>query len=279
MEEDSETEKGTRAVFGYRARFQYMSDLHLEKRSAPVLTAAHARAPFLLLAGDIGDPAQPAYVEFLRTASALFDAVFVVAGNHESHGRGLAEAEAACVAAADAAAANVFFLSRHRPVPEPVPGVRVLGCTLWSRVPPEAAEVVLSCSGDCRRISGFGVGAWNAEHAADVAWLRERLTEAAADGARCLVVTHHPPLMEGTSAPRHEECTGRMRMLRHAFGTDLRPMLRAFAAEAPVWVHGHTHHSHVFLDGAVSIAANQRGYEGEEGEELFRLDVEPLEMF
>lgn len=276
--------------------FQYMSDLHLEKRSVGnLLKEDHVRAPCLVLAGDVGDPASANYVDFLVRAAELYaGGVFVIIGNHECYGKTIQqatrEAEDACKRASAAATGAdqrdgkkrrgvVFMAAGKTPLEVEVSGnrgedededkerrnVRVLGCTLWSHVPEAHAMVVQSLNNDCRAIRDFDIATWNALHAEEVAWLREELLLTRNRGQRCIVVTHHAPLMKGTSAPEYE-IPGRA--LSHAFASDLSDLMGEFADVAPAWIHGHTHYSHrtlvPFSEGAernvVLLASNQRGY-------------------
>lgn len=62
--------------------FQYLSDIHLERKKLLVPTIKKI-SDVLLLAGDIGSPHLPNYQEFLYQCSDQFSQVFLVAGNHE----------------------------------------------------------------------------------------------------------------------------------------------------------------------------------------------------
>jgi predicted phosphodiesterase len=273
------------------ASFQYMSDLHLEMRPGLRINPNDVRAPYLILAGDIGDPGTHEYVNFLTHAAKLYESVFVVLGNHECYGRRMDKAkrlaDVACSRAGtgndDNHVDNVFLLNRNRPfaIAKCKNGndfIRVLGCTLWSHVPSEAAPEVRSGLSDYRAIQGFGIQTGNNEHESDATWLKNQLLEARSCNVKCIVVTHHAPLMNGTSHPMYESDPDRS--LRHAFATDMSSLLKEFADVAPVWIHGHTHHTHKSVlkcdDGScVTVASNQRGYNAKEGID-FRTDVDPI---
>lgn len=68
--------------FIYKAtKFMLLSDLHLEfMKNIPEIIP---KAPYLLLAGDIGYPEQPNFYHFLKNVSKKFETVFFVPGNHE----------------------------------------------------------------------------------------------------------------------------------------------------------------------------------------------------
>ena len=111
------------------------------------------------------------------------------------------------------------------------------------------------------------------------------------------MVTHHAPLIRGTSADKYIGSG-----MNSAFATDLSGMIAANADVAPFWVHGHTHHSHVLAvpgtggtgsssgngnggeekEGGMTTAtafvvSNQRGYVSQREEiKQFRVDADPI---
>ena len=133
---------------------------------------------------------------------------------------------------------------------------------------------------DYRAIHGFGIQPGHREHARDVQWLKKEFESARATGDVCIVLTHHPPLMQNTSHPIYEVPNN---PLRHAFANDLSRLLHDFADVIDIWIHGHTHYTHTHMfrsaskknDESVIIASNQRGYDDEEGRG-FSLDAQPI---
>ena len=93
---------------------------------------------------------------------------------------------------------------------------------------------------DYRKIGGFNVDLSRDLHAKDVRWLKQELHRARRDGIRCVVVTHHAPLAAGTSDPKYAGSS-----MNSAFVTDLSDLIASNADVAPIWIHGHTHHSHI----------------------------------
>jgi hypothetical protein len=255
--------------------FQYMSDLHLEL--FPGYRVGRRTAPRLVLAGDIGDPVSAEYGDFVADCAAKYELVLVVLGNHEAYGRTWAEAVAATRATLAARGeGRVVLLDRGRHE-FPEEGLRVVGTTLWSHVPPRYAMDVRTFISDFRlikpvkkddRTATLGLAEYAEMHAADVAWLTAELALAEADGVRLLVVTHHAPSKAGTSAPKN-----RGGPLDCAFASDLDRLL---VPPVAAWIHGHTHFSHQTLrkfdqqtlrkfdqnaEGCgVWLVANQRGY-------------------
>eukprot|EP00195_Chlamydomonas_chlamydogama_P008584 CAMPEP_0202890936 /NCGR_PEP_ID=MMETSP1392-20130828/1173_1 /ASSEMBLY_ACC=CAM_ASM_000868 /TAXON_ID=225041 /ORGANISM="Chlamydomonas chlamydogama, Strain SAG 11-48b" /LENGTH=309 /DNA_ID=CAMNT_0049574591 /DNA_START=24 /DNA_END=953 /DNA_ORIENTATION=- len=244
--------------------FQFCSDLHLELH--PGFRITTAEAPYLILAGDIGDPRTQEYVDFLTDCASKFEGVFVVLGNHEAYGNSWVGAQQAAQRAASLPHLNdkVKLLQRSRY--DIVPGkLRIVGTTLWSHVPGEDAYEVRCNLNDYHLIQGFSVADSNEEHRQDVAWLRAETALAEADGVRLVVVTHHAPLLTGTSHPQFLGSPTNC-----AFATDLSHLMRAPIA---LWVFGHTHFCsrQVKGPGSVVVVSNQRGYADiPEEAEMFR---------
>lgn len=237
-------------------RFQLMSDLHLDQRPGYRVPRPPS-APFLILAGDIGDPCSKEYRAFLGDCASLYERVFLVLGNHEAYGTTVPHAVEAARKACRSAdtAGRVTVLDRERF--DLGPRLSVVGATLWTHVPAECSGEVACSIADYAHIQGFGVAQSNAYHARDVKWLRGELAAAEADGCRLVVVTHHAPSHIGTSAPQHNGSP-----LQSAFSTPLDTLLRSPVA---VWVHGHTHHSHAQKrDDGTLLVANQLGLPGED---------------
>lgn len=269
--------------------FQYMSDLHLELFPGFRIRPEDVRAPFLVLAGDVGTPATREYTAFLASCARLYEKVFVVLGNHEGYGKPSwqqavedARKTAAEISADDGGGAVVVL---HNDAYDIVEGaVRVLGCTLWSDVSDDERSDVQMLMMDYRNIGGgFNVDLSRHMHSLDVAWLKRELQRARRDGVKCVVVTHHAPLIKGTSDAKYSGSG-----VNSAFATDLSDMISAHVDVAPFWIHGHTHHSHVLEvppgaregrgGGEVArVVSNQRGYASVREEiEQFRVDAAPL---
>jgi hypothetical protein len=89
--------------------------------------------------------------------------------------------------------------------------VTILGCTLWSKVPHESRDIVLSKIKDFQKIEGWTVEDHNAAHESDLAWLLDEIHSAQPQNKTAekqrqeviLVVTHHAPSIGKTSSPQH----------------------------------------------------------------------------
>jgi hypothetical protein len=138
------------------------------------------------------------------------------------------------------------------------PSVTVLGCTLWSHVPPESSDAVLAGLNDFMQVKDWSVQQYNEAHNGDVKWLADEIARLENEPERRVVIfTHHAPAYDGTSDPRHK-------------GSPISP---GFATEIPLkkeiwnpqivkaWAFGHTHYNCDFVKDGIRIVANQRGYE------------------
>lgn len=260
-------------------KIQLLSDIHLEVAAQYTTYTFPATAPYLLLAGDIGNLVhREPYLAFLTALVPRYARVFLLLGNHDFYGltyeEGIAAAEE--LVKEEMLEGKVTLLNRTRWDDEGE-GLTVLGCTLWSEVPRRSRDVVAYRVADYLHIKGWSVERHNAVHREEKAWLAAQLqqiiredkalrkasptTDPKASGPkakgkekrRVLVVTHHAPLTKGT-APRQES-----QPWAPAFATDILKS-RGPWSRASVWAFGHTHYSTSLAAGSTRVVANQRGY-------------------
>jgi len=224
----------------------------VDSGSANVLPRA-GEARYLALLGDVFDGAKVldgTYREFLMHQSVGFEAVFVLAGNHEfyrtEYNAGRAALASLCKEVTEAlgGAPIVHFMDCAR-VDLPGTEVRILGCTLWSNVDDASSEVVARTLSDYNAIRVTGseaqvaakatVADTNAWHARELAWLESEIARATLDGRRCVVLTHHGPTFHGTCPPAHMGSAASA-----GFCTSLERLLRP---PVTAWLFGHTHWS------------------------------------
>lgn len=243
--------------------FQILSDLHLEVNQHYSCYEIPACAEHLILAGDIGRLTDyEDYRNFLQRLIDRFKLVFLVLGNHELYNETFEMGIKKAMELEQDPALNGRLIVLHQKRYD-VPGsnVSILGCTLWSKVPQELADIVQSKVKDFQRIADWSVEDHNARHDSDYAWLMKEINsiqlENEATGKRSrqrsiLVVTHHAPSLQGTSSPKHAQSPWSV-----AFGTDI---LSKIPGGVKVWVFGHTHYTTDFMEKGVRVVSNQRGY-------------------
>lgn len=239
---------------------QLVSDLHIEMLRRPPKIPVNA--PCIALLGDIGVAGTKMYAAFVRSLSEKFETVLILAGNHEFYGGEYEERKYDMRRLADSLP-NVRFLDCES---VNLGGVEVLGCTLWSHVPPPAREVVRNTLNDYRVIEMLDIGAeeprpllvtdTNAMHRREATFLWKEIAAAKETGQTLLVLTHHSPLIRGTSHPEYEGLP-----TNHGFSTDLSELMGSPVA---AWVYGHTHFnpSELVVNGT-RVLANQKGYNKE----------------
>lgn len=180
-------------------------------------------------------PQVATYEQLLARESARFARVFVVAGNHEFY-RGEYHASKQLIREICSKFANVTFMDKTS-VWLPECQVRLLGTTLWSHVPPENEIAVARSLNDYAMITiqsrKFKVADSIQIFQEESAWLAREIEQARARGeSRVAIVTHHAPLVNGTSAPQHEGSE-----INCAFSTDMSHLM---GDPVKLWMFGHT---------------------------------------
>lgn len=254
---------GVRASAERNVTVQIMSDLHLEVGQQYQTFDFPVTGKWLVLAGDIGRLIDyEGYRTFLEHQVQRFEKVALVLGNHEffdlTYEEGISRAEQ--LASEPSLKENMLLLNRNVWRDESS-GVIIMGCTLWSSVPDSAREIVEHKISDYKKIDGWSVDKNNQQHTEDAAWLTSELqnlsvasnANAEQRGRNILVVTHHAPSLEGTSAPEHVN-----NPWTPAFATELLPRLST--EKVKTWVFGHTHYTTELRCLGVQLIANQRGY-------------------
>lgn len=237
-----------------------MSDLHLEVFQEYAAFDIQPHAPRLVLAGDIGRFADyEKFRDFLRSVCQKFEEVYLVLGNHEFFGASQEEGlRRADEMQQEPGLKDKLIVMNQKRVD--LGDVTILGCTLHSKVPPEAEEIVRNKVGDFRHIRDWTVANHNAAHAADVKWLEEeiaciRQTESGLK-RKIVVISHHAPAVKGTSKPIYEGSPWSSAFATDLIGTEERSCLD----EVQWWIFGHTHYSTDRVCGRVRLVSNQRGY-------------------
>lgn len=235
-------------------RLHILSDLHLEFAD---WTPPAVDADLVILAGDVH--VGVAGVAWAATAFGGTPVAYVP-GNHEYYGQAYPRHLHALRRAA--AGTTVTVLDRQALL---LPGLRVLGCTLWTDFALHgdrraAMAMAADTMWDYQQIAVAPRGRparpadtlrW---HGRARAWLA---TELSGGDRPTVVVSHHAPSGGSVSDATDD------RPYAPAYASDLEPLM---ADGAPVaWVHGHTHRSRDDVVGATRIISNPRGYPDQRG--------------
>jgi len=279
---------------------QIVSDVHVEFfRKTPkedwkdiFKDVVKPSAPILALLGDIGCPGVPDYDQgvlgyraFLYQMADLFEHVLVLAGNHEFYINPLRmnvlpatveECKAVIrTVCQESPKKNITFLDKESVI---INGVRVVGATLWSKVPSgyTAREVGRSMNdyhlsympaeiGGKKSVRKLTVEDTNDMFAADLKFIKDQLKEACSttdshgEMQNAIVLTHHAPSDTGTADPAYATSS-----VKSAFSTPLDFMFDHKSEQGypalKAWAFGHTHWCVDTKIKDVRLVANQHGY-------------------
>ena len=277
-----------------RVKIQLLSDLHLETQPEFQATPAPA-ADLLVLAGDVGSyqrnsrlPGDDFGLERFSPALGTWPVpVLYVPGNHEYDNLDFDETHARLRSTCQRL--GITWLEREVLVRE---GVRFVGTTLWSNFDAIADQPQEPVTGEVERLKlrHKGLRAANyylekmggtrfdrpflAEQWRDLAlkcqrWLADALAQPF-DG-KTVVVTHFAPSLRSAD-PRYGVTPGTA-----GFCNSLQPLM----AKVDVWLHGHLHCQHDYVEAGCRVVANTLGYakRGEQAEfnPTFVLDLAELQ--
>lgn len=244
-------------------RIQIVSDLHIEfygPLETP-RTIIEPKAPVLALLGDIGYACSQQLRQFLLDQSDRFETVLFLAGNHEYYNHGTTYSmteQNECLEQVSSERDNLYFMEKDGLV---IKDVLVLGTSLWSEIPDERIRTAEASLNDYRLSYNHAPGEaprlltakeTRNIHRQSLAWLKSQLVEAQERDQKVLVLTHHTPLLSGTSHPKYDGSE-----IQSCFSTNLTALLKE---PIEAWACGHTHYNFDLDVGGVRVLSNQRGY-------------------
>ena len=164
-----------------------ISDIHLEKSSDPNSLINHCFNIFsqfqdndvLVIAGDVGNPYDKSYYEFLNSISSLFNIVFLVSGNHEYHNNNIDETDIH-IENVTKHFLNVVFLQKKGYIYE---NVHFMGCTLWT----EGICCKKVRTRDLHDIKNFDLNKIQSLNRDHIGWIKNNIKH------NSVVITHHLP--------------------------------------------------------------------------------------
>lgn len=226
---------------------QYVSDVHREYHINQPWPKIIPKAKYLALAGDIGNPKDKSYSNYISYCCSLFEHVFVVAGNHElwSHEIDTCKRKIRSICNEKA---NCTFLDDEVVM---VNGVRVFGSILWSPVTERAAKGMNDYNTIFLNNKHLTPIDTRKMHSATIQRIEKLLEE---DDTPLLVITHYAPLhkMNGDygESPNISAFCGE---LEHLFR---KPLIG--------WISGHTHSSTRTWENGIPCCSNCWGYDSKE---------------
>lgn len=235
-------------MIAQKLKVQYISDVHLETRAdAPHIPRV---APILALCGDIGPPSLPKVREWIGDCAKRFDKVLWVPGNHEYYNKPYIHT----MYDFDTLEKEHRNLKVMRNDRVDIGNVTFLGTTLWSQIDPSIAKYI----NDYKQIRMDEVTPFTVQdslgmHRRALDFLDDEISQAAVDGRKVVVLSHHAPDMRMNGKYLGSGCNS-------AFATNLTYLMRN---PVEVWINGHTHENLELYVNNVKCIANCLGYDDE----------------
>ncbi|PPJ54295.1 hypothetical protein CBER1_06584 [Cercospora berteroae] len=258
---------------------QIISDLHLESPKAYDVYEIIPKAPHLALLGDIGNAVshKDDLLKFITSQLRQFQTVLFVPGNHEAYGSDWPSTLQILRAFEqevrerrqgnsedDQRLGELVLLDRgvfELPLTATGEQTIILGCSLFSHVPPNREMAVEMGLQDFFQTTSWDIRAHNATHARDLEWLNREVQQLEDRKARVIVLTHWSPTTDARAIdPRHINSP-----ITPGFSTDLSSQPCMTSENVVLWAFGHTHYNCDFSflreNGIpLRLMTNQRGY-------------------
>jgi predicted phosphodiesterase len=236
-------------------RFQLLSDIHLEfyKDGVPNIIP---RAPYLILAGDIGYPTMDNFSEFMNQVVGKFTKVFYIPGNHEYYCtrkvEGITKDDVDSMI--NELESKIGFINLHNKT-YVLEGIKLIGCTLWTECTVESYKLLSLTMNDYKWIkktpstfiSPWDTGSW---HYSSVRFLEKELK----GDEKKIVITHHLPSMKFVQ-PKYFN-----NLANCGFYSNIE---RLFNTSILAWCAGHTHSKVQSQLNNTQLLVNPLGYPGE----------------
>ena len=273
---------------------QYVSDIHLEtsNSSRPNFNnILDPIAPYLVLAGDIGNPSTDIYEEFLKYCSYNFKQVFYVLGNHEYYNSyrvekllksksfitdkqfqdlskklelDSVESRLRKIRGVCSKYLNIRLLNQDS-YKIPDSDYIVVGCTLWSKL--KMAPYNYLQFNDFFRIcedsnSLLHPNTYNKWNESDKEYIKKTLILLYQENPnyKIIMVTHHCPTYDILQAKYLEDDK---EDINSFFANDDNEGLLKITPNIKLWICGHTHGCKKITVNNTIIATNTYGYDSE----------------
>jgi len=254
-----------------KIKLQIVSDLHLE--FSPKFDIIKPRASILCLLGDICPVGTPSdfktFLQFLDYVHPKFKKIIHVPGNHEYYSSSYSGKKLEnCYEGINSKMSvlrkkypRYVFMSNN--IHKIVVGKKLLyivGTTLWSHIPEKKKKETCGLMNDYNMLYNQDekdktkTRRWtpddtNTMHKKSVSIIKRAAGYAKKDSAKCILITHHKPIMDGKKTPE-----------QHCYETNLAHLIRSpYILSA----HGHTHEKYCKKINGVLTVSNPRGYPGE----------------
>lgn len=241
-------------------KIQVISDVHLERN--PTLTFrdlidTNVEADVMVLAGDIGNPFEESYKNFINACSSEFKHVIVICGNHEYRCCMPMPFEQVDTIVRTFCHSilkqNVYFLNQGEN--KAITDINFIGATLWSKLPIDnllfTQSLDAAWSGmNITNTIPFNVNTNNALFDHHLNKIEQAVKWGMQEKKKNVVITHHAPILK--NCYNTEEYPK-----NHLYGNALEPYLNYNVAA--VWIYGHTHWNTLSHINGTLVACNQYG--------------------
>ena len=236
----------------------YISDIHLEcwKTITKKSIETNFKTQYtdirnvLCIAGDICNPYDKKYAEFINIVSNFYKKIFITSGNHEYYDdyRNMEmidnKAKTICKKY------GVEYLNKNV---VNYMGHRFAGCTLWTYINKTSNEQstndITKMMYDYQKIKGFTIEKQNELHKDHIKWLSEMINNS--ENTPIIVMTHHLPTIDFV----YEKYLNTI--LSTAFYSNSDDLIKP---PVMLWICGHTHYKKYFIKNGVICAVNPYGY-------------------
>jgi predicted phosphodiesterase len=236
-------------------KIQYISDIHLEllfKNSIKMVKyLIQPEAEICVLAGDIGNPYDKSYEDFLLDINSKFKKTFIIAGNHEYYKNDIIDTKEKIKSVCDNFK-NITFLDNSY---EDYEGYRFVGTTLWTDIKNKQYTI-----NDTKMIKNLSIDYYNLLHSECSNFLNETLTNCTTNNIKSILITHHLPIYELTHPKYRDSFYTNYQQWFHA---NLDNIIKSNNLIISACIYGHTHSESVQNHYDVNFYCNPVGYAGE----------------
>lgn len=233
---------------------KYISDLHLEFRTKiPLITQDNAN--ILILAGDVGNPYEKTYLDFITDVSNNFEKIFLITGNHEYYNKKKTINEINIHIENlinNNNLNNVVFLNNSCYVYK---NFRFVGSTLWSNITNNNYKYLTNCFSQIKDLKARELGLDNAINNYNILFNNNYnfLENVPNDEYTNVFITHHLPSYQLIDK-QYEYC-----QLNQCFASSCENLF----ANTKYWFYGHTHTQSIKTIDNTLFLCNPIGYPNE----------------
>lgn len=270
-------------------KIQVFSDLHLEL-FAKAFPKPKPLSPYLFLAGDIGNPEDKNFKDFINYCNNNWSKTFYVFGNHDvwHKTKHLNEIKEELKSYVSQNNLNNIKLLDNGQIDKINNDIYVIGSTFWTRNLEEESKLYLN---DFNMIRIKDINMTRLIEPLDLKTiannefnlLHSLLNYSDTIASKYIIVlTHFPPYRTGTSHPKFHNEKG---IVKNYFSWPNETLSEFNTSNILAWISGHTHYSYDFkCEQSVRLISNQMGYLREcqngstnfDHDGLFEIDYMPL---